>query len=70
MINRFVHSMCTLQLQVRLVQVRLCQVHLVAARPLNRRGGGYRWFAPGSDCAIHSLGLEFTVRSGNSYGEG
>ena len=57
MINRFIHSMCVAS------PSRSAKI-----RPLNRRGG-----AGGADtqlcCAIHSLGLELPVRSGNSDGK-
>jgi hypothetical protein len=59
-INRFFHSLCT------------CPLHIggqAASRPLNRNGVQLVVAWPhSSGCTIHSLGLEFTVRSENSDG--
>ena len=61
MINRFFHSMCMLQGQVVLAVT-------LAAQPA--RVGLVVPDHDSSGCAIHSLGLEFTMRSGNSDGRG
>jgi hypothetical protein len=58
-INRFFHSMCMLQGQVVLAVTPAAQPARVGLVVADHNSSG---------CAIHSLGLEFTVRSGNSDG--